>query len=127
VPEVPAGLGLCSEPALMILVSLAEGALDGHGISRRIGSLGGATPTRGTLYGILARLEARGLIESQAKTDSGARRERPYALTESGLLALRRWLGSLQAFAVGGLDRLARVRETTSLDLLARGPVEQRV
>jgi DNA-binding PadR family transcriptional regulator len=111
----------------MILVSLAEGALDGHGISRRIDSLGGATPTRGTLYGTLARLEARGFIEPQATADPAARRQRPYVLTESGLVTLRRWLGSLQAFAVGGLDRLAGARDVTSLDLRERGPVEQRV
>lgn len=126
-PEVTAGFGLCAEPALMIMVSLTEGALDGHGITRRIDLLGGVPPTRETLYGTLARLEARGLIECRASASPSSSHHRPYALSEAGLLHLQRWLGSLHAFVLGGLDRLAVLRGPATIDLREPGPVDQPV
>jgi DNA-binding PadR family transcriptional regulator len=75
----------------------------------------------------LARLEARGMIECQSPPNPTRSRQRPYALTESGLLSLQRWLGSLHAFAVGGLDRLAGVGGPATIDLREPGQVDQPV
>jgi DNA-binding PadR family transcriptional regulator len=57
----------------------------------------------GTLYGALARLEARGLIEPLPLEE----RRRPYRLTVPGCEALGKQLASIQQIAEEGLARLA--------------------
>ena len=57
----------------------------------------------GTLYGALARLEARGLIEPLKSED----RRNPYRLTVMGERALRARLNSMMAVARTGQRRLA--------------------
>jgi DNA-binding PadR family transcriptional regulator len=56
----------------------------------------------GTLYGALARLERRGLIEALEPED----RRRPYRLTGLGATTLRAQLEGLAGFAKTGLERL---------------------
>jgi DNA-binding PadR family transcriptional regulator len=56
----------------------------------------------GTLYGALARLERRGLIEALPAED----RRRPYRLTGLGADLLRDQLTAVGAFAAAGLRRL---------------------
>ena len=96
-------LGKFSEPGLFILVSLANGPKHGYAMMEDIESLTGVKPGPGTLYGALARLEERGLIEALPSEE----RRRPYRLTPAGLVALREQLSSLELFVNAGLQRLA--------------------
>ena len=78
---VPPHLGRYSEPALLILTSLAGGDRHGYAISEDIEEVTGQRPGPGTLYGALSRLEAAGLVEALP----GEQRRRPYRITSDGL------------------------------------------
>ena len=95
--------GRFAEPALMILISLADGAKHGYAMTDDIEEVSGVRFGPGTLYGALARLEGRGLIQ---RMDSDDRRN-PYRLTGLGERALRARLASLQSIARIGQRRLA--------------------
>lgn len=101
--DVLASLGRFSEPALYILISLAEGPKHGYAMTQDIESVTGQRPGPGTLYGAIARLEARGFIEPLPEVA----RRRPYRLTASGERVLRHRLESLRAVARIGRARLA--------------------
>ena len=94
-----------SDPALLILASLAGGAKHGYAIMEDIESMAGVRLGPGTLYGALARLEQRGMIEALEADD----RRRPYRLTPAGFAVLRAQLTSLEKFASIGLGRLASI------------------
>jgi DNA-binding PadR family transcriptional regulator len=96
-------LGRFADPALLILASLASGAKHGYAMMEDIAQMSGVRLGPGTLYGALARLEQRGLIESLPAEE----RRRPYRLTGLGASALREQLRSLEHFASAGLRRLA--------------------
>jgi DNA-binding PadR family transcriptional regulator len=96
-------LGRFSEPALYILVSLAGGPKHGYAMMLDIEELSGARPGPGTLYGALARLEARKWIEPLPADD----RRRPYRLTAAGQRVLRARLDSLRTMTRVGQSRLA--------------------
>jgi len=95
--------GRFSEPALLILVSLAEGPRHGYSMTEDIEAIADVRLGPGTLYGALARLEARGLIEPLKSED----RRNPYRLTALGERALRARLDSMMAVARTGQRRLA--------------------
>lgn len=95
--------GRFSEPALLILISLAEGEKHGYSMTEDIAAIAGVKLGAGTLYGALARLEARGLIEPLASHD----RRNPYRLTAVGERALRARLAAMQAITRIGQRRLA--------------------
>ncbi len=95
--------GRFSEPALLILVSLAEGPRHGYAMTEDIEAIAGVRLGPGTLYGALARLEARGLIEPMKSED----RRNPYRLTAVGERALRARLDSMMVVARTGQRRLA--------------------
>ena len=95
--------GRFSDPALLILASLAEGPKHGYGMMIDIEMMTGMRLGAGTLYGALARLESSGLIKSMAVKD----RRHPYQLTTKGAAALREQLSLLQKLASAGLKRLA--------------------
>lgn len=95
--------GRFSEPALLILVSLAEEPRHGYSMTEDIEAISGVRLGPGTLYGALARLEARGLIEPLKSED----RRNPYRLTALGERALRARLDSMMAVARAGHRRLA--------------------
>jgi len=97
------GLGRYAGPALVVLVSLADGPKHGYAIMEESERLSGARLGPGTLYAVLARLEQRGLIEA---LPAEARR-RPYRLTAAGSTALTAHLSSLRRLATTGLQRLA--------------------
>lgn len=97
------GMGRFSEPALLLLISLAEGEKHGYAMMEDIRDTYGTELGPGTLYGALARLEERGLIEPIPSAD----RRRPYRLTVEGAAALREHLLALQHVAATGLQRLA--------------------
>lgn len=96
-------IGRFSDPALLILSSLADGPKHGYGMMTDIETMTGIRLGPGTLYGALTRLEAAGMIRSLPTED----RRRPYQLTAKGVSVLREQLSFLQQFASTGLKRLA--------------------
>src|SRR5215208_6907161 len=99
-------LGRFSDPALFVLASLADGEKHGYAMMENIEEMGEMCGTRlgpGTLYGALARLERRGLVEPLSSEE----RRRPYRLTAAGASALEERLRELEGFARAGLGRLA--------------------
>ena len=98
-----AGLGRFSEPALYILISLADGPKHGYAMTQDIESVSGQKLGPGTLYGAIARLEARRWIEPLPAEV----RRRPYRLTNAGQRVLRHRLQNLSALARVGRARLA--------------------
>ena len=95
--------GRFSEPALLILVSLADGHKHGYSMTEDIERIAGVRLGPGTLYGALARLESRGLIEPLKSED----RRNPYRLTALGERALRARLDSMMTVVRTGQRRLA--------------------
>ena len=102
-PEGLDEFGRFSEPALLIMVSLADGPKHGYAITEDIDAFAGVRFGPGSLYGAIARLESRGLIEGLESED----RRNPYQLTGAGKKALRARLQSMQAVARVGQRRLA--------------------
>ena len=96
--------GRFSEPALLILISLADGPKHGYAITTDIERVAGFRPGPGTLYGAIARLESRGLIEPLHSDN----RRNPYRLTALGQKALEARLAALDAVTRAGRRRLAR-------------------
>jgi len=95
--------GRFSEPAMLILVSLADGPKHGYAMTEDIAAFAGVRFGPGSLYGAIARLESRRLIEALASED----RRNPYRLTVLGEKALRARLASMQAVTRTGQRRLA--------------------
>jgi DNA-binding PadR family transcriptional regulator len=97
-----ADLGRFAEPSLYILVSLSDGPKHGYAIMTDVEAISGTPMGPGTLYGALARLERRGLIEPLEAID----RRRPYRLTRLGEATARGQLERLRALSRTGLERL---------------------
>ena len=97
-----AALGRFSEPALLILISLADGPKHGYAMVHDIQSLSGERLGPGTLYGAISRLERLGLIAPLPADD----RRRPYELTQAGATVLRTELDALARLSTAGLQRL---------------------
>src|SRR4026208_2135588 len=93
--------GRFAEPALLILVSLADGAKHGYANTEDIAGFAGVRFGPGSLYGAIARLESRGLIQALDAED----RRNPYELTAVGEKALRARLARKQAGGRGGQQR----------------------
>ena len=91
-----------SDPSLLVLVSLAEGPKHGYALTKDIEAFAGISLGPGTLYGCIARLEGRGLIEALPAED----RRNPYRLTAAGATALREELERAAATSALGLRRL---------------------
>jgi DNA-binding PadR family transcriptional regulator len=87
--------------------SLAEGPKHGYAMVQDVEETTGVRLGPGTLYGAVARLEARGLIEA---LDGGDSRRRPYRLTTRGVEVLEAQFESMQRFAGIGRRRLAHHR-----------------
>src|SRR5215210_1477852 len=94
---------MASDPSLLVLVSLLEGAQHGYAISQDIERMTGRRPGPGTLYGAISRLEAAGLIEARPGDDP---RRKPYGLTPAGVEEAQRELASMAALASEGRRRL---------------------
>jgi DNA-binding PadR family transcriptional regulator len=97
------GLGRFTDPSVLILTSLADGEKHGYAITKDVETFHGVTLGPGTLYGALARLEERGLIEPLA----GDGRRRPYRLTGRGAEVLQERLAELTRFTSVVNARLA--------------------
>jgi DNA-binding PadR family transcriptional regulator len=100
-----ADLGRFSEPALLILVSLADAPKHGHAMTRDIEAVSGQKLGPGTLYGAITRLEERGWIEPLPVDD----RRRPYRLSREGRRVLRARLNAMRAVVRVGRTRLAEL------------------
>jgi DNA-binding PadR family transcriptional regulator len=94
--------GRFSDPALLILASLAGGEKHGYAMMEDIEAMTGVHLGPGTLYGALSRLEQSGLIQALPADE----RRRPYRLTALGNACLRQYLTSLGNFVSLGLQRL---------------------
>lgn len=73
-----------ADPPLLVLASLSDSPKHGYAIMQDVADSMGVRLTAGTLYAVIARLEARGLIEPGQAED----RRRPYRLTAAGARAL---------------------------------------
>ncbi|MFN8373856.1 MAG: PadR family transcriptional regulator [Anaerolineae bacterium] len=98
-----ADFGRFADPALLILTSLADGPKHGYAMMEDIQRLAGVRLGPGTLYGALARLEERALIEALPAED----RRHPYQLTPAGRVFLREQLERWHQLTGIGLERLA--------------------
>jgi DNA-binding PadR family transcriptional regulator len=73
-----------ADPPLLVLASLAEEPKHGYAITRDVAETMGVRLSAGTLYAVISRLEARGLIEPLAASE----RRRPYKITAAGAQVL---------------------------------------
>lgn len=92
-----------SDPALLVLASLADGDKHGYAMLEDIQRFAGLRLGPGTLYGAITRLEERGWIRP-ARSD-GDRRQ-PYTLSAEGRRHLGEQLSSLNLIVRTGLKRL---------------------
>lgn len=96
-------LGRWADPSLLVLTSLADGPKHGYAIMQDVAAESGLRLGPGTLYGVIARLEERGLIEPLAPQE----RRRPYRITAAGSRVLAAQLQRMRKVAETGLGRLA--------------------
>ena len=101
-PDALADLGRFADPSLHILVALSDGPKHGYAIMAEVEALSTRSLGPGTLYGALARLERRGLIEALEPEE----RRRPYRITGQGATMLRGQLEQMRGIARAGLERL---------------------
>lgn len=95
-------LGRFSDPALLILSSLAGGPKHGYAMIEDIETFSGTHLEPGTLYGAIERLEQRGWIEPLAPEE----RRRPYRITAAGVEALQEQLATMSRIVATGQRRL---------------------
>jgi DNA-binding PadR family transcriptional regulator len=86
----------------LVLCALADGPRHGYAINMAIEEMTGSRLGPGSLYGALARLEAKRLIEPV----DGTGRQQPVRLTDRGREVLERELRSMAHVANTGLRRL---------------------
>ena len=72
-----------ADPPLLVLASLADEPKHGYAITQDVAETMGVRLSAGTLYAVIARLEARGLIEPLESED----RRRPYRITTASASA----------------------------------------
>jgi DNA-binding PadR family transcriptional regulator len=91
-----------SDPALLVLASLAEGDKHGYAMMEDIERFSGAKLGPGTLYGAITRLEENGWIAPVPSED----RRQPYTLTALGRKSLETELAAVLNVAKTALKRL---------------------
>lgn len=96
-------LGRWADPSLMVLASLADGPKHGYAITQDVAASMGVTLGPGTLYGVIGRLEERGLIAALPADQ----RRRPYQITATGAQALASQASRMRGLADLGLRRLS--------------------
>ncbi len=97
-------LGRSNEPPVLILTSLAGGPKHGYALTKDIEKFAGVTLGPGSLYGAIARLEERGLIEPEPVGSD--ERRRPYRITGAGRVALEAAVREMRTLADEGSLRL---------------------
>ena len=101
-PKQLSELGRFSDPALLILSSLAGGPKHGYAMMEDIQQFSGTHLEPGTLYGALGRLEQRGWIEPLQSEE----RRRPYRITAAGALVLKEQLVTMERIVSTGQQRI---------------------
>jgi len=91
-----------NDPPVLILTSLASGPKHGHALAKDIAGFAGVELGPGALYGAIARLEERGMIEPLPPED----RRRPYRITAAGSAALAEIVRDMQSLSQIGAARL---------------------
>jgi DNA-binding PadR family transcriptional regulator len=91
-----------SDPALLVLASLAEGDKHGYAMMEDIEQFAGVRLGPGTLYGAITRLEERGWIRAVAAQD----RRQPYAISALGRRHLEEQVSNLDAVVKAAQRRL---------------------
>ena len=91
-----------SDPTLLVLASLADGAKHGYAVMEDIQSFAGVRLGPGTLYGAITRLEERGWIRPVSSDD----RRQPYTITPAGRAYLTEQLEQLSRVVKAGLRKL---------------------
>jgi DNA-binding PadR family transcriptional regulator len=115
-PKANGQLGRSNEPPVLILTSLAESPKHGYALTKDIEQFAGVTLGPGTLYGAIARLEERGLIEPESVPPD--ERRRPYRITGAGRVALEEAVREMRKLADEGAARLGIVVDLPSLGAL---------
>jgi DNA-binding PadR family transcriptional regulator len=91
-----------TDPALLILASLADGDKHGYGMMLDIQAFAGVELGPGTLYGAITRLVECGWIRPVESND----RRRPYCITASGRTHLQEQMTGLDRVVKTALRRL---------------------
>ena len=91
-----------ADPPLLVLASLADEPKHGYAITQDVADTMGVRLSPGTLYAVIARLEARGLIEPLESDD----RRRPYRITMAGAEALAQQSERMSKVAAVARERL---------------------
>lgn len=91
-----------TDPALLILASLADGEKHGYAIMMDIERFAGLRMGAGTLYGAITRLEQQGWIGGIDSDD----RRKPYRLTAEGRTHLTEQMAALDKLVKTTLRRL---------------------
>ena len=92
-----------ADPPLLVLASLADEPKHGYAITQDVAETMGVRLSAGTLYAVIARLEARGLIEPLESDD----RRRPYRITMAGAEALAQQSERMSRVASVARERLS--------------------
>lgn len=103
-------------PSYFALASLIDGPLHGYGILLRASELsdGAVRLSTGTLYALLERAIAEGLVVEGEPYTQGGRKRRDYTLTPSGRIALDE-----EARRLGHASRVVRRRLGATADVVA--------
>ena len=96
-------LGRFSDPSVLILTSLSDGAKHGYAIMTDVAAFSGVSMEPGTLYGALSRLEKRGWIRP-LDTDE---RRRPYQITAAGQSVLAEQVKTMRQVVRTATRRIA--------------------
>ncbi|WP_410622513.1 PadR family transcriptional regulator [Amycolatopsis sp. cmx-8-4] len=91
-----------NDAQILVLYALTDGPLHGYAVNTAIDELTGERLGPGSLYGALARLEAKGLVDAL----EGEGRQRPVRITDQGRTVLERELRAMAKVADAGLRRL---------------------
>jgi DNA-binding PadR family transcriptional regulator len=97
---------------MLILTSLASGPKHGYALTKDIATFAGVRLGPGSLYGAVARLEERGLIEPEPLDPEADTRRRPYRITREGRIALEAAVRQMRALSDEGAARLGIVGTT---------------
>ena len=92
-----------ADPPLLVLASLADEPKHGYAITQDVAETMGVRISPGTLYAVIARLEARGLIEPLESDD----RRRPYQITMAGAEVLAQESERMSKVAAVARERLS--------------------
>lgn len=95
-----------NDAQMLVLTILANGPLHGYAINTAIEDLTGRKLGPGSLYGALARLEARELIQPAPESAETQERHRTMHITDVGCEVLRAELQQMARVSEAGLRAL---------------------